>query len=812
MFLILIHYPKKKYMNVPRFNSGLKHLLASSFLGMSVYAATIVDTELYNSPSTSAADLINPDTISLTAASGSTAEATVEAISGLNVIQDFSASLTGGTNVFSFTDPSLPDIQTSFTGGVISGTGGRLSNTAFITSGSDSMRIQGDRTGTFVMVIDFGVWSGSSFSSSGVTVDAAAFTLRGNAGEFSSIVAEFLDASSSVISTQTAGGVNSYFGLESTTPIGSIVLTFNPISSNDGPLGFDDLAFAVSGGGGTGGGGTPEEVIVDNLEAEFDGTWDSSTWADDYYGSNYQFNVTGTGADKVRWRPDLVAGDYDVYIWLPDGAASRPDDAPFTVYHASGSTTYLVDEKGAGGAWVLLGTHTFNAGTNGYVELTDDASDTHVIADAVRFFPSVGVPPAPVANPSFSPSGGTYSSAQTVSISTAKSGASIRYTTNGSTPTATSGTLYTGSFTVSATSTLKAIAYKSGMSNSSVTSASFTITTGGTAVYGATGAWPSDSPAAGATATATYSSLSALEVALRTASPGDVFHLSSFTQSTDYDFDDATAKSNLDSFGSSDLNVLVRPAPGSEVILNAGIEVFLPNITWAYFQSNGFFAFRQGSDHSRMARLQMGPSAKLSVTASSYHEFVECLKPVRGEDGDTMQVTSRVISGVLQGTPKDILWDSCWLEGNTVVTSGQHSDTIQWLCSDGTMWFRNCYIGPAGNNATFQFNLTHQPSGLDYAVFDLDTCFMGGAEIYGNGNVLGSFHTPAYIRNVEFPHLKSRGDPFVLPAVVEDCLIQASDITIHADLGGGSMSSLYPDNTYSATIVWPTFVEPSWWD
>src|SRR5262249_49754606 len=80
---------------------------------------------------------------------------------------------------------------------------------------------------------------------------------------------------------------------------------------------------------------------------------------------------------------------------------------------------------------------------------------------------------------SFSPGGGTYTSAQSVTITTATSGATIRYTTDGSAPTSTSGTVYSGPVTISATTTLRAIAYKSGMTDSSVTTAAYTINTGG---------------------------------------------------------------------------------------------------------------------------------------------------------------------------------------------------------------------------------------------------------------------------------------------------------------------------------------------
>ena len=80
-----------------------------------------------------------------------------------------------------------------------------------------------------------------------------------------------------------------------------------------------------------------------------------------------------------------------------------------------------------------------------------------------------------VANPTFSPAAGTYSSTQSVSISDATSGASIRYTTDGSTPSETAGTLYSGPISISSTTILNAIAYEAGMTDSAVTSATYTI-------------------------------------------------------------------------------------------------------------------------------------------------------------------------------------------------------------------------------------------------------------------------------------------------------------------------------------------------
>ena len=81
----------------------------------------------------------------------------------------------------------------------------------------------------------------------------------------------------------------------------------------------------------------------------------------------------------------------------------------------------------------------------------------------------------PAAAPTFSPAGGTYTSAQTVTIADSTPSAIIYYTTNGTTPT-TSSTVYAGPITVSSTETLQAIATASSYSTSSVASAAYTVT------------------------------------------------------------------------------------------------------------------------------------------------------------------------------------------------------------------------------------------------------------------------------------------------------------------------------------------------
>jgi uncharacterized repeat protein (TIGR03803 family) len=81
----------------------------------------------------------------------------------------------------------------------------------------------------------------------------------------------------------------------------------------------------------------------------------------------------------------------------------------------------------------------------------------------------------PAAAPLFSVAPGTYTSVQAVSITSATSGTTIRYTTDGSTPSETDGTIYSGPVSISSMTILNAIAYGMGLADSTVTSATYTI-------------------------------------------------------------------------------------------------------------------------------------------------------------------------------------------------------------------------------------------------------------------------------------------------------------------------------------------------
>jgi hypothetical protein len=104
-----------------------------------------------------------------------------------------------------------------------------------------------------------------------------------------------------------------------------------------------------------------------------------------------------------------------------------------------------------------------------------------VDADGVAAFFPVPTPGAAngasvagfVEEPAFSVTRGFFTTTQSVTINSATSGATIRYTTDKSTPSEANGIVYTGPVTVSGTTILRACAFKSGMLSSATVTESY---------------------------------------------------------------------------------------------------------------------------------------------------------------------------------------------------------------------------------------------------------------------------------------------------------------------------------------------------
>ena len=117
---------------------------------------------------------------------------------------------------------------------------------------------------------------------------------------------------------------------------------------------------------------------------------------------------------------------------------------------------------------------TANTDYTGYVRIA--ATATHKESAATSSTQTS--PKLTVAKPTFTPNGASsFTGTQSVTISCTTAGAKIYYTTDGTTPTASS-TLYTAPLSLTATTTVKAIAVKEGMENSAVAEAKFTKSSG----------------------------------------------------------------------------------------------------------------------------------------------------------------------------------------------------------------------------------------------------------------------------------------------------------------------------------------------
>ena len=176
----------------------------------------------------------------------------------------------------------------------------------------------------------------------------------------------------------------------------------------------------------------------------------------------------GTYTLQMEWKG---LGSRGILQLSVDGANLGP-----TLDQYSASASYPTTTFGTV-TFASTGTHTIRLTVTG----KNSKSSSYQLSADKFTFTSQGRGQQQVATPTFSPAGGTYSSAQTVTITSSTGGASIRYTTDGSTPSETAGTFYSGPVAISSgTVTLKAIAYQGGMTDSNVTSASYTISTGGT--------------------------------------------------------------------------------------------------------------------------------------------------------------------------------------------------------------------------------------------------------------------------------------------------------------------------------------------
>ena len=151
------------------------------------------------------------------------------------------------------------------------------------------------------------------------------------------------------------------------------------------------------------------------------------------YGGAGDLPVAGdwTGTGGTTWNIGVYRGQGLWYVDSNGDRAWEPSDAVFNAFGLAGDTPVM-------GSWATA---------------------------------SGGV----TATPTFGPASGNYATSQSVAIGTITPGATICYTTDGTTPSETSGTVYNGPLSVTASRVLKAIAYAPGYADSAVATATYVI-------------------------------------------------------------------------------------------------------------------------------------------------------------------------------------------------------------------------------------------------------------------------------------------------------------------------------------------------
>jgi len=204
---------------------------------------------------------------------------------------------------------------------------------------------------------------------------------------------------------------------------------------------------------------------------------DAGYGGDSIYNTSVSATTSLTGSTATAATPalSLAAGAYTTAqkVTITDSTYGA------VIYYTTNGTTPSTSSTKYTGAITVAASETIEA-----IAVATGFTNSAVATDKY-------IIETPAVTPIFSPVAGTYATAQSVKITSTTSGATIYYTTNGTTPT-TASTKYTAAVTVSASETIKAIAAATDYTNSAVASAAYVIEA----------ATPVFSPVAGTYATA----------------------------------------------------------------------------------------------------------------------------------------------------------------------------------------------------------------------------------------------------------------------------------------------------------------------
>ena len=310
-----------------------------------------------------------------------------------------------------------------------------------------------------------------------ITVDNAAFevsptTLAANANAAEVTVTFVGEASANGTVTLTSGEVVATVALNAVIPIDEVIYT----------VGFEeDEDFTAT-------------STYNNTTIRYDGPEDQQ-WGS-YYGTvSTNYAIDGAQSMQMRWytsAPDALgyaftnfnlhnvtkvefAAKYRVQPLNVrvsrslDGGATYGADSVYTLSTTAQDFTYFVSDSG----------QYYSVRLKFQVELVEDATPTntsHVTFDRVSVYGVTGLEPSVVDDPIISEPSNSYVNPITVTLTCATEGATIYYTTDGTTPDESSMQYY-NPFVIDSTCTLKARAFKGGMDPSNVAFAEYTFPT-----------------------------------------------------------------------------------------------------------------------------------------------------------------------------------------------------------------------------------------------------------------------------------------------------------------------------------------------
>ena len=261
------------------------------------------------------------------------------------------------------------------------------------------------------------------------------------------------------------------------------------VSVNTGSSDLRAAAFKTSGGDYT--------IVLEtkegsskNVTFDFSGVNTGKT----FYKHVYKSNVTLEGNAIIpraiasfpagtSFTDTTIDAEYNVIVYTTLPSETQVEITPLEPIVTGGQTVQLqanvIDNTG-GVTWSVIGSGNGSITSGGLYTAPNVTSEALITVKAASVndpdgygIALVKVRPAPTTNrvtiPELSLAYGKYPSAEAVTITTSTAGATIRYTTDGSTPTSSS-QAYTGPiFLNSGTKRVKAIAFKSGLNPSAVT-------------------------------------------------------------------------------------------------------------------------------------------------------------------------------------------------------------------------------------------------------------------------------------------------------------------------------------------------------